>query len=191
MLPTRELDNAAADDPNVATNVIPLRMSVTALRDGWLDLMVRLYEAESYFERFDSLFIEGKLPLAETGDDALQRQIERLDIANNVGLDRHRHAGRGVSGAFQNRTARFDQDMAAERAKRQGHQHHRCQHLEPVRMRLRPESRDVVLGHPVQFPLKGNMHGRGISNLKVGRIPRLRFRLGMRGVNECTCCPPA
>ena len=58
------LDNAAADDPNIATNIIPLNMSVETLRDGWLDLMVRLYDAENYFERFDELFITGKLPLA-------------------------------------------------------------------------------------------------------------------------------
>src|SRR3954469_8722577 len=58
------LDNAAVDDPKVATNVVPLRMSREELRDGWVDLMERLYEAESYFARFDDLFIEGRLPLA-------------------------------------------------------------------------------------------------------------------------------
>jgi radical SAM superfamily enzyme YgiQ (UPF0313 family) len=57
------LDNAAADDPKVATNVIPLRMTREELRDGWLDLMDRLYDAESYFERFDALFVAGRLPL--------------------------------------------------------------------------------------------------------------------------------
>jgi radical SAM superfamily enzyme YgiQ (UPF0313 family) len=58
------LDNAAADDPKIATNVIPLRMTREEMRDGWLDLMERLYDAESYFERFDALFIRGRLPLA-------------------------------------------------------------------------------------------------------------------------------
>jgi radical SAM superfamily enzyme YgiQ (UPF0313 family) len=58
------LDNAAADDPQIATNVIPLRMTREAMRDGWLDLMDRLYDAESYFERFDDLFIRGRLALA-------------------------------------------------------------------------------------------------------------------------------
>ncbi len=37
------LDNAAADDPNIATNVIPLNMTREQLRDGWVDLMGRLY----------------------------------------------------------------------------------------------------------------------------------------------------
>jgi radical SAM superfamily enzyme YgiQ (UPF0313 family) len=67
------LDNAAADDPNIATNVIPLKMSVETMRDGWLDLMVRLYEAENYFARFDDLFITGKLPLANAKMDWLRK----------------------------------------------------------------------------------------------------------------------
>jgi radical SAM superfamily enzyme YgiQ (UPF0313 family) len=58
------LDNAAADDPRIATNVIPLRMSREAMRDGWLEMMDRLYSAENYFERFESLFVDGRLPLA-------------------------------------------------------------------------------------------------------------------------------
>ncbi len=58
------LDNAAADDPRIATNVVPLHMTVSEMRDGWLDLMGRLYDAESYFQRFDDLFITGRLPLA-------------------------------------------------------------------------------------------------------------------------------
>lgn len=58
------LDNAAADDPHIATNVVPLLMTVSAMRDGWVDLMERLYSAENYFERFDALFTEGRIPLA-------------------------------------------------------------------------------------------------------------------------------
>jgi radical SAM superfamily enzyme YgiQ (UPF0313 family) len=65
LLAEGRLDNAAADDPNIATNVIPLKMSVETMRDGWLDLMIRLYEAENYFSRFNDLFIEGKIPLAD------------------------------------------------------------------------------------------------------------------------------
>jgi radical SAM superfamily enzyme YgiQ (UPF0313 family) len=57
------LDNDAADDPNIATNIIPLLMTRETLRDGWLNLMDRLYQPENYFERFDSLFIEGRIPL--------------------------------------------------------------------------------------------------------------------------------
>jgi radical SAM superfamily enzyme YgiQ (UPF0313 family) len=58
------LDNAAADDPRLATNIIPLHMTREQLRDGWLELMDRLYDAENYFQRFDDLFIRGRIPLA-------------------------------------------------------------------------------------------------------------------------------
>ncbi|WP_165251720.1 B12-binding domain-containing radical SAM protein [Paludisphaera soli] len=67
------LNNAAADDPNVATNVVPLLMSVETMRDGWLDLMDRLYDAENYFERFESLFIEGRLQLGSARMNWLRR----------------------------------------------------------------------------------------------------------------------
>ena len=87
------LDNAAADDPNIATNVIPLNMTREAMRDGWLDLMIRLYEAESYFSRFDALFIEGKIPLADAKMDWLRKnqfgnylKIQALTILAAVGM---------------------------------------------------------------------------------------------------------
>ncbi len=67
------LDNAAADDPRVATNVVPLRMSREELRDGWVDLMRRLYDAEGYFERFDALFVRGRIPLATAKMEWLRR----------------------------------------------------------------------------------------------------------------------
>ncbi len=67
------LDNAAADDPRIATNVIPLNMSRETLRDGWLDLMDKLYDADAYMARFESLFIDGKLPLASAKMDWLRK----------------------------------------------------------------------------------------------------------------------
>ena len=57
------LDNAAADDPQIATNVIPLRMTREEMRDGWVELMRRLYDADHYFERFDALFVDGRYTL--------------------------------------------------------------------------------------------------------------------------------
>ena len=87
------LDNAAADDPNIATNIIPLNMSVETLRDGWLDLMVRLYDAENYFQRFDDLFITGKLPLATAKMEWLRKnrylsylKIQSLTILAALGM---------------------------------------------------------------------------------------------------------
>jgi radical SAM superfamily enzyme YgiQ (UPF0313 family) len=87
------LDNAAVDDPKVATNVIPLRMSREELRDGWVDLMMRLYEAESYFARFGTLFIEGRLPLATAKMTWLRRhrpvsylKLQALTILGALGM---------------------------------------------------------------------------------------------------------
>jgi hypothetical protein len=58
------LDNAAADDPEIATNIIPLLMTRETMRDGWLEMVDRLYHPDNYFERFDSLFSEARIPLA-------------------------------------------------------------------------------------------------------------------------------
>ncbi len=78
------LDNAAADDPEIATNVIPLRMSREEMRDGWLDLMDRLYNAENYFERFDDLFVKGRLPLATAKMRWLVRHKPLMYLKNQV-----------------------------------------------------------------------------------------------------------
>ena len=67
------LDNAAADDPEIATNVIPLSMTRETLRDGWLDLMDRLYEADNFLDRFDDLFIEGRSRLPRARMSWLRR----------------------------------------------------------------------------------------------------------------------
>jgi radical SAM superfamily enzyme YgiQ (UPF0313 family) len=67
------LDNAAADDPRIATNVIPLRMTRDEMRDGWVGLMQQLYDTENYFERFDALFVEGRLALATAKINWLRR----------------------------------------------------------------------------------------------------------------------
>ena len=77
---------------SIATNVIPLLMTRETLRDGWLDLMDRLYDAENYFERFDALFIEGRLPLATAKMNWLRRhrplaylKIQTLTILGRSG----------------------------------------------------------------------------------------------------------
>ncbi len=93
LLAEGRLDNAAADDPNIATNVIPLKMTVEAMRDGWLGLMIRLYEAENYFARFDELFVQGKIPLASAKMEWLRKnqfgnylKIQTLTILAAVGM---------------------------------------------------------------------------------------------------------
>ncbi len=72
---------------DVATNVDPAADERReTLRDGWLDLMDRLYDAENYFERFDALFIEGKLPLATAKMDWLRRH-RPLTLPQDPGAD--------------------------------------------------------------------------------------------------------
>ena len=87
------LDNAAADDPRIATNVLPLGMSRAELRDGWVGLMERLYDPEQYFARFGALFIEGRIPLATAKMTWLRRhrplsylKAQALTILAAVGL---------------------------------------------------------------------------------------------------------
>ncbi len=78
------LDNAAADDPTIATNVIPVLMTREQMRDGWLEMMDRLYDAENFFERFDSLFVEGRIPLASAKMRWLRRHRPLRYVQNQV-----------------------------------------------------------------------------------------------------------
>jgi radical SAM superfamily enzyme YgiQ (UPF0313 family) len=87
------LDNAAADDPDIATNVIPLGMTREELRDGWVDLMTRLYDPDNYFARFDALFSDGRLPLATAKMTWLRRhrplsylKVQTLTILAALGI---------------------------------------------------------------------------------------------------------
>ena len=45
------------DLPRYGTNVVPARMSREALRDGYVDLMTRIYQPEAYFERLAASLI--------------------------------------------------------------------------------------------------------------------------------------
>jgi radical SAM superfamily enzyme YgiQ (UPF0313 family) len=57
------LDDSAeiGDWGTVTTNVVPLRISRRALRDGYLELMRDLYAPEAYFARTDALYLDGGL----------------------------------------------------------------------------------------------------------------------------------
>ncbi len=87
------LDNAAADDPDIATNVIPLSMTREQLRDGWVDLMSRLYDPSNYLDRFEALYVDGRLPLATAKMNWLRRnkplsyvKVQTLTILAAIGL---------------------------------------------------------------------------------------------------------
>lgn len=78
------LDNAAADDPRIATNVIPLNMSREEMRDGWIDLMQRLYDPVNYFGRLESLYVDGKIPLGQAKMDWLRKHKPLKYAAQNT-----------------------------------------------------------------------------------------------------------
>jgi radical SAM superfamily enzyme YgiQ (UPF0313 family) len=50
-----------ADDPQFGTNVIPLQMSRTQLRDGYVQTMRDLYEPGAYFERLENLYLKKRI----------------------------------------------------------------------------------------------------------------------------------
>jgi radical SAM superfamily enzyme YgiQ (UPF0313 family) len=49
------------------TNVVPLRMSRGALKDGYLRVMSALHEVDSYFGRLEALYIDGQLQRHKLG----------------------------------------------------------------------------------------------------------------------------
>ncbi|MGV1014103.1 MAG: radical SAM protein [Methyloceanibacter sp.] len=50
--------NEDEDSDKFGTNVVPLGMSRETLRDGFVDVMQKCYEADAYFQRLDALFID-------------------------------------------------------------------------------------------------------------------------------------
>jgi len=51
-----------ADFSEYGTNVIPLRMSRAALRDGYREVMRDLYEPEAFFDRVEDLYLRARIP---------------------------------------------------------------------------------------------------------------------------------
>lgn len=66
------------------TNVIPLRMSGEALRDGTFALTRELYRASNYFDRLDNLYLDGRLPAEQARKDHLARHPLRWLKTNVV-----------------------------------------------------------------------------------------------------------
>jgi radical SAM superfamily enzyme YgiQ (UPF0313 family) len=50
-----------ADEPEYGTNVIPLKITREALREGYIEVMNDLYTEEAFFGRLDDLIIKGNL----------------------------------------------------------------------------------------------------------------------------------
>jgi radical SAM superfamily enzyme YgiQ (UPF0313 family) len=55
-----------ADVPEHGTNVIPLRVSREALREGYVRVWNELYEPGAYFARVEELFLRERIPFAPT-----------------------------------------------------------------------------------------------------------------------------
>jgi radical SAM superfamily enzyme YgiQ (UPF0313 family) len=55
-----------SDRPEAGTNVIPLRVSRQALREGFVRVLNDLYEPEEFFARVEDLFLRGRVPLQPT-----------------------------------------------------------------------------------------------------------------------------
>jgi radical SAM superfamily enzyme YgiQ (UPF0313 family) len=51
------------DDSPFGTNVLPLQMTREALSSGYVQLMVDLYDPESYFDRLDDLYINERIDI--------------------------------------------------------------------------------------------------------------------------------
>jgi radical SAM superfamily enzyme YgiQ (UPF0313 family) len=54
-----------ADEQEFGTNVIPLQMSREELRDGYMEVMRKIYEPEAYFERLDELYLRKRIPFTQ------------------------------------------------------------------------------------------------------------------------------
>lgn len=80
------LDNDAADDPRIATNVIPMRMTREEMCDGWVGLMQRLYDPEAYFARLQGVYIDGATPVGQAKMDWLWRKRPATWLVQNVAI---------------------------------------------------------------------------------------------------------
>ena len=53
-----------ADESEFGTNVIPLKISREALRDGYVKVLNELYQPDAFFGRLDALYIDGNIQMA-------------------------------------------------------------------------------------------------------------------------------
>jgi radical SAM superfamily enzyme YgiQ (UPF0313 family) len=73
------------DAPRFGTNVVPARMGRQALRDGYVDLMARIYEPDAYFERLAAGLERGTTTFAP----ARARYWRRHPVARVTGQARN------------------------------------------------------------------------------------------------------
>jgi radical SAM superfamily enzyme YgiQ (UPF0313 family) len=75
------------DVTEFGTNVIPLRMSRQALRDGYVQVLKDLYEPEAFFDRVDDLYLKTKAPFFAAMRDYHRRNPWRRtgDLVKDMG----------------------------------------------------------------------------------------------------------
>lgn len=73
-----------ADESEFGTNVIPLHMSRSQLRDGYIGVMQGLYEATAYFERVDSLLFGGYLRQGQLGSDKYWKRHPLAHVKHEI-----------------------------------------------------------------------------------------------------------
>jgi hypothetical protein len=56
--------NSPDESDTFGTNVVPIKMTPAELRDGYTGVTRSVYGAQSYFERIDALFIDGRFKYA-------------------------------------------------------------------------------------------------------------------------------
>jgi len=69
-----------SDDPAFGTNVIPAQLDRATLRDGYLRVLADLHEPNAFFDRLDSLYLDG--PLAH--DHGRTARLGRLSWRRSV-----------------------------------------------------------------------------------------------------------
>lgn len=73
-----------ADESEFGTNVIPLNLSRSQLRDGYISVMHALYEAPAYFERVEALYFGGYLGQGQLGSDQYGKRHPWVRVKHEV-----------------------------------------------------------------------------------------------------------
>jgi hypothetical protein len=80
-----------SDDPAFGTNVIPARLDRATLRNGYLQVLTDLHEPNAFFDRLDSLYLNGPLAhdhgrTARLGRFSWQRTVETVRLVTRAVL---------------------------------------------------------------------------------------------------------
>jgi radical SAM superfamily enzyme YgiQ (UPF0313 family) len=71
----------SADRTEYGTNIIPLGMDRATLRDGYLRVLRELYDADRFFSRVDTLYLDGRLKPSLRDAELSARPLRRLMLS--------------------------------------------------------------------------------------------------------------